>query len=252
MKSTDFFSKVKRLVLEAFSFKKYKKMKLVFAILVAVALLPLEITFVLSIGSLFIFVALFEVLQMPVKFLHNVLSEEGAKVKHGTQVIVYFFAWPIVFLYYICVSLLTLLIQLNYMISALIGYIVTLCGFKFHLSIYEESISIEDEIYPIADIKPLILIIAWGASVAVALIWMAIAAIYFAVNGVIAAVWIECIGIISVVSPIFEACAIVYVAIVFSKNVPYVEKPKAIEQKEEPTKEVPVEEASEEVKEDEE
>ena len=64
-------------------------------------------------------------------------------MKHGTQVVVYFLSWGLVFGAYAALSLLLISLTVQYTVFAILTYLWTLGGFKFHAFATEEDISIE-------------------------------------------------------------------------------------------------------------
>ena len=140
MKNVDFFEQVKRLAVASFSFKKYKAMNRVEAVLICIILSPFMLVQLFLLLFLFSLSFFFSLLESPIKYLHSILREEGERVKHATQVVVYLVGWPIVFLSYAMVSFITIMIYVLYALASIFGYIWTLCAYKFHLYISEESI----------------------------------------------------------------------------------------------------------------
>lgn len=138
-----FYNQVLRLAREFFKFKKYKTLHPVIAIFTGIFLLPFAALFIVELGVLFIFTILFSFIEAPTKYLHNILSEEGQKVQHATQFIIYFISWPLIFLCYALYAAFTLLIVVYYFICQTLGYVASLGGYKFHASPYEENIEKE-------------------------------------------------------------------------------------------------------------
>lgn len=140
----DFLKKMEALLKEAFKFKKYKAMSPVLAVFTGILMLPLVIA---SFAATAVFALLgfaFVVLSAPVRYLHDILHNEGQRIKHASQAVVYLLSWSIVFFFYILMSILMLLILPIYAILSILLYVWSLGGFKFHLFPNEsDDISIE-------------------------------------------------------------------------------------------------------------
>ncbi len=140
----DYFDSTLALLKESFKFKKYKAMHPAFAIVTGLALLPFVILSFFIACSLLVTCFFFKVLTAPIGYLHGLLHKEGQEVKHGTQVIVYWISWPIVFALYTLVSILLVFITVQYAALSILCYIWTLGGFKGHIfPSTEKSIEIE-------------------------------------------------------------------------------------------------------------
>ena len=140
-----FFNSAFRLAKEIVSLKRYKKMHLALAIVTGGVLFPFFVCFFVGIGLLFVLSILFSIIQAPLTYIHNVLREEGEKVKHATQFIIYFISWPVVFVLYCFYASLTLLIHILYILSTALGYVVSLGAIRFHIDPEEENIAKEVE-----------------------------------------------------------------------------------------------------------
>lgn len=127
----DFLSKLKALLTEAFTFKKYKAMHPVLAVGTGILMLPVVIAsfFITAIFAVIAF--FFSVFSTPTKFLHSLLQTEGKETKHATQFILYFLSWPTIFGSYVLLSFLLILILPLYALLALLLYVWSLGGFKF-------------------------------------------------------------------------------------------------------------------------
>lgn len=141
--SVNFMEKANLVLKEALKLKKYKAMPKVLAILTAIFMLPLIVAGYIFAGFVFIFGYLYNVASQPVQALHNLLQEEGQKVKHGTQVVVYFLSWATVFGAYVALAFLRISLTIQYTIFSILTYLWTLGGFKFHAFVTDEDISIE-------------------------------------------------------------------------------------------------------------
>ncbi len=140
----DIHEKMFALLKEAFKFKKYKAMHPCLAVFTGILMLPFVAMSFLATALLAILCFTFSVFASPIKFLHNMVSNEGKDVKHGTQIVVYLISWPTIFLFYVMVSALLLFIIPVYALTSILYYVWTLGGFKFHVLINKaDDISIE-------------------------------------------------------------------------------------------------------------
>ena len=138
-----FFEKYKELLLEIFKFKKYKNMGRALAVFEFIFMLPFFLMFLFGVFFGFVGSILFGIIKSPVEYLHKTVHDEGQTVMHATQFIIYFISWPVIFFAYIWISLLTIFIYFNYILTSINGYIWSLCGYKFHLFITDEIVTIE-------------------------------------------------------------------------------------------------------------
>lgn len=130
----DYTKKATALFTEAFKLKKYKTMSPVLAILTGIFMIPVALVNAIFASLLYVSGFSFNLMASPIKFIHDVLQSEGKEVKHGTQVIVYLIAWPTVFFAYAILSLTVFALNFLYAMVAILAYIWTLGGFKFHVS----------------------------------------------------------------------------------------------------------------------
>lgn len=142
----DYLAKEKDLIKEVFSFKKYKAMPKFPAIVMSVVMLPLQIVSAFLAIMMFFPALLLKATVSIIQSLHGLVTDEGQKLKHATQLIVYFFSWPIIFLSYIFACVWYVHVVVLYLLLEAVSYIWTLGGFKFHAYIVdadEKSIEID-------------------------------------------------------------------------------------------------------------
>ena len=129
----NYLQKTTDLLKEAFKFKKYKAMPAALAVFLGLIVLPFVLASFALAGVLFVTSFIYKVISAPIEHLHDVVHKEGQSVKHATQFIVYFISWGFIFGLYILASLLMLFLTFLYAIFALLVYLWTFGGFKFHL-----------------------------------------------------------------------------------------------------------------------
>lgn len=138
-----FFDRTLRLVREFLLFKKFKQLHPALAVFVGIFLIPFALLFFVYLGMTFLASILFALFEAPIKYLHGILRDEVKESKTAVQVIVYYFSWPILFVFYVFYALFTLFVFFSYLDTVLVGYIANLGGFKFHISPMEQDISKE-------------------------------------------------------------------------------------------------------------
>lgn len=143
--SKNYIQGVTAVIKEAQKLKQYKAMHLAFAIVIGVLMLPFAIAALILAVSIYVFGYLFSVVSEPVEKLHELLRGEGRELKHATQFIIYFLSWSFIFSAYALLSVLAVTLNILYSVFAILSYICTLGGFKFHVFARDEDISLEIE-----------------------------------------------------------------------------------------------------------
>ena len=142
----DFLTKMSTLLKEAFKFKKYKAMHPVLAVFTGILMLPIVAASFMVTASLAALGFVFSFAAYPIKYLQQIVHNEGQTVKHATQTVIYMVSWPWIFINYVFVSFLWLLLVPTYALFSFLLYVWSLGGFRFHLfATYTEDISITVE-----------------------------------------------------------------------------------------------------------
>lgn len=131
----DYTQNATQLFKEAIKLKKYKAMNPVLAIFTAIFMLPLIVVDAFLLCALYVWGFLYNLMFIPVKFIHDVLKAERGEVMHAAQAVLYLVSWPIVFTAYTILSLTVFALNCIYALTAIFAYIWTLGGFKFHVSV---------------------------------------------------------------------------------------------------------------------
>ena len=127
----NYFDRAKALFVEAFTFKKYKCMNVFFAFITALVLLPVQL-FCLGLGSVMLITALIlRIAYSLVTSWHKIVTDEGQKVKHGAQVVIYALTWPFAFFAYVVAGFMLIAVSVQYVIFGCAAHIFTLGGVKF-------------------------------------------------------------------------------------------------------------------------
>lgn len=146
MFKVDFLAKISALMKEAFKMKKYKCMPLPLAIVVGICMAPFILVSLATAAAAGIFAFFFKVVISPLTYLHSLVHDEGQKVKHGTQVVIYLISWYAIFVLYALASLALVILTLYYAFLSIFTYIWTLGGYKYHVFADEaENISVKTE-----------------------------------------------------------------------------------------------------------
>ncbi len=135
-----FFNQTKRLWLEFFKFKRLKSLPLWLSIILGILLSPFILVFIILIGVLFLCAIIYSLLSAPIEYLHGILKEEIKEKHPAVQVVLYFISWSILFPLYVTFAFFSFYIYFFYFLVSLVGWLVSLAGFKFHLSPNEENI----------------------------------------------------------------------------------------------------------------
>lgn len=140
----DYLKRTVELFKESFSFKKYKAMNKFLAFCMAYLMFPLQCVSVLTALPLFCIAFALKFAVSIIKSLHDIVTNEGQKLKHATQLIVYIIAWPVIFTAYVIAALCYVGLVIMYALLACVSYVWTLGGFKFNSYIVDaESVAIE-------------------------------------------------------------------------------------------------------------
>ncbi len=154
----NFLDFAKKLMKECFSFKKYKATNAFLAVLCGICMLPFVAVFFVIYALYFVQAFLCQLCSSVVKAFHDLVHCEGETVKHGTQVIVYLFGWPLVLLAYVFIIVNYILMVFLGILAQLFARIWTLCGVEWNLlptNEYKEKV-VEGTIKPAL---PIILVV---------------------------------------------------------------------------------------------
>lgn len=131
----DYTQNATQLIKETLKLKKYKAMSPVLAVFTAIFMLPIIAVDAILACTLYVWGFLYNLMSVPVKFIHGVLKAERGEVMHAAQAILYLVSWPIIFTAYTILSLTVFALNCIYAMTAIFAYIWTLGGFKFHVSV---------------------------------------------------------------------------------------------------------------------
>ncbi len=143
--TANYMQGVTAVIREAQKLKKYKAMHIAFAIVIGVLMLPIAVAALGLAVALYILGYLYSVISTPTKKLHELLRNEGRDLKHATQFIIYFISWGFVFSAYAVLFGFAVVLNILYSLFSILAYICTLGGFKFHVFVCDEDISVDVE-----------------------------------------------------------------------------------------------------------
>ena len=135
----DYLKHTTDLLKEAFTLRKYKAMPTALAILCGIVMLPFFVATLPLIAVLYVGGFLFKIISAIIQHLHGVVRSAGSEVKHATQFIIYFISWGFIFLQYVLAATLLLTLTVAYALLALVTYVWTFGGFRFHFFAEEQN-----------------------------------------------------------------------------------------------------------------
>ena len=135
----NYFNLIDGLRKEAFEFTQYKKVSLLYKILLTVCMLPV----ILADIALFVFyeiLAFFHKgLSTPIDVLHGFVKKERDEVKHLTQAVVYAITLPWIFFNYVLLSLVSFLFYFVWFFIMICTYVITLGGVRWQPFVSEAT-----------------------------------------------------------------------------------------------------------------
>ena len=142
----NYYEHIKRLNAQIFAFTNYKKLNLPLKILCGIATLPFSITCLIVLGLYYLLLVLYYCIKSPLDYLHGFVKNEGQEVKHATQFIIYFIAFPVIFIANIILSLISCLFFIYNLFINIYGYLATLGGINYIPFLFDDKVRNDDEI----------------------------------------------------------------------------------------------------------
>ncbi len=127
----DLFGIYTDFVKEVLSFRNYRRMSVLKAILSALVVIPFIIGFIFLMLIYGLILIMYKFINAPTDFLYSFLKQEGKEVKHGTQAVMYLIAFPLIFMLKVIFGMLILILFFVHMFATLIGFVATLGGITF-------------------------------------------------------------------------------------------------------------------------
>ncbi len=126
----DKFEPMKKLLGEAFSFKKYKALPLPIAIIIGILLFPAWLIAAVLVLFYYCGAIVVALLDYPIEAFHAFVRNEGKEVRPAAEVFVYIFGWPVVLFFKFWVLVLGVLNYVFFFLASIVLYFATLCGVK--------------------------------------------------------------------------------------------------------------------------
>ena len=125
------FSALNALFKQVFSFWKYKRCYLPFAILLGILMAPYFIAFVALLGVLYVISTIIYIVDAPCSYLLNFVHNEKEGVKHATEAVIYFVCLPFIYLLKIINALQMFVGVVIYFLALCFGAVASLGGVEF-------------------------------------------------------------------------------------------------------------------------
>lgn len=188
----DYSLLVKGLRNEAKKNVQFKKLTPTKRVLAIIALIPLIVSTFFSFISYYVTLFFYKGIISPLDFLHKLVRTEGQEVKHATQAIIYWIAFPFIFFFYALNSLYAVMFYFSWFGLMLNTYLVTLGGVRWQPFMtdakYEEvelvSKNTDEEVNKFAQI-----IFIFAALVVGGIVLSLLHPIFLVVTGVGAILW---------------------------------------------------------------
>ncbi len=127
----ELFEIYKDLIRETFMLKAFKSMGIVKAILCALALAPFIVAYAVIMLLYGFVLILYRIISDPFTYLYDFVKTEGKDVKHATQAVIYFIAFPLIFFIRLVLCIMTFELIVIHFIASVLGYFATYGGIKF-------------------------------------------------------------------------------------------------------------------------
>lgn len=122
---------VKGLLNEARSGIQFNRMNKAARAFAVIGLIPLIVSTFFAVCGFYVLVFIYKGLSSPIDFLHKLVKKEGQEVKHGTQVVIYWCCFPLIFIAYVFYSFFSVFFYFAWFGLMLNVYLVTLGGVKW-------------------------------------------------------------------------------------------------------------------------
>jgi hypothetical protein len=126
-----YYSVIKQNMMEFLKFKNYHQMHIALAIFSFIVMLPFIIGTFVIFGLLSVVYFFFYLMGLPAEFLLSFIRQEGKEVKHATQTVIYIIGFPVIFLWYLYMSLSIFAIYIGNIFFEINRYYGSLAGVPF-------------------------------------------------------------------------------------------------------------------------
>lgn len=225
----DFIAAVKAFVKEACLLRNYKRMSKFMAVLSFILVLPWVCALLGVLAAYYCCLAMYKLAEAPVAQIKGCMEESGEKVKHATQFLIYWTAYPLVFACQVFLALAAFGLHWNFFWANIYGYLATLGGTTFapflanqpnrELQYTTEKFG-KKRVFFFA-LLPYILV---GAAAVLSLIGVVIAALGGALGvGALAAVGVVFFALAGLCGAglfVWSSCHVLYICLAFRKGEP--------------------------------
>ena len=142
----DYIGVIRGLFKEAKRDEKFQDMSSVARIIIKVGLFPLAVLAFLAKAYYYVNFFIYKGFFLPLEHLHAVVKKEGQEVKHGTQVIIYWIAFPLIFFMYIMQALFAVGFYFQWFVVMTLVYLKSLGGVRWQPFLNEVSYE-EEHVY---------------------------------------------------------------------------------------------------------
>ena len=142
----NYYEKIKNINAQIFSFVNYKKLCLPLKIACAIAMIPMSLISLVLIGLYYLTLVVYYCIKSPLDYLQNYIREEGKEVKHATQFIIYFIAFPTIFFANVILSIISIFFFIYNLLINIFAYLATLGGIDYIPFLFDTKERNNDEI----------------------------------------------------------------------------------------------------------
>ncbi len=139
-----YYSVIKQNMMEFLKFKNYHQMHIALAIFSFIVMLPFIIGAFVIFGLLSVVYFFFYLMGLPAEFLLSFIRQEGKDVKHATQTVIYIIGFPIIFLWYVYMSLSIFLIYVGNIFFEINRYYGSLAGVPFKANLGKAAETLDE------------------------------------------------------------------------------------------------------------
>ncbi len=123
---------------ETFFWKGFAGLNLALRVLCVIALLPFMLWYAIGMLVYGIGLLLFKLGDVPYEYLHATIKAERQEVRHATEAIIYFVAFPTLFFLKVLMSFLIVMLVVIHFCTSIIGYVATFGGLTLSPYIFTE------------------------------------------------------------------------------------------------------------------
>lgn len=127
----DYIGVIRGLFKEAKKNEQFKDMSSFARITIKIALFPLSLLILIAKAYYYVTFFVYRGFFLPLEHLHTIVKKEGQEVKHATQFIIYWIAFPLIFLLYVFQALFAVSFYFQWFILMTLVYLKSLSGVRW-------------------------------------------------------------------------------------------------------------------------